>query len=85
MTIEEAIEYALSGQPVSTPTARLTRREAQIARLVARGATNREVATTLTISVRTAESHLDHVLSKLGLRNRTELGAWVRENLVEAP
>lgn len=55
----------------------LTSREAQVADLVARGASNREVAIELHISIRTAESHVEHILTKLGLPNRTHVAAWV--------
>jgi len=61
----------------------LTSRELQVAALVAQGRTNREVAETLHMSLRTAESHVDHILTKTGLRNRTELAAWSRANLAE--
>ena len=55
----------------------LTSREAQVADLVARGASNREIAAELYISIRTAESHVEHILTKLGLPNRTHVAAWV--------
>jgi DNA-binding NarL/FixJ family response regulator len=55
----------------------LTRREGQVAALVARGLTNREIGQTLHVSVRTVESHVEHALAKLDLRNRTELAGWV--------
>ncbi|GAA0458859.1 hypothetical protein Ade02nite_12730 [Paractinoplanes deccanensis] len=55
----------------------LTPRELQIARMVADGLTNREVAARLTVSVRTVESHLEHVRAKLGLRSRAQLGGWL--------
>jgi DNA-binding NarL/FixJ family response regulator len=53
----------------------LTAQERLVARLVADGRTNREVATELVISVKTVEHHLSSVYSKLGLRSRTELAA----------
>jgi DNA-binding CsgD family transcriptional regulator len=53
----------------------LTRREAEILTLVARGLTNREIATTLVISVRTASVHVSHILRKLDARNRREAAA----------
>jgi len=62
--------------PVASP---LTKRETQIAELVAEGLRNKEIATKLFISQRTAETHVDHILSKLGLSNRTQVAAWVLE------
>ena len=61
------------------PSASLTRREREIAALVATGLTNREIAGQLYLSVRTVEVHVDHILSKLGFRTRTQLAAWVQE------
>ena len=57
----------------STRAGTLTAVEARIAALVAAGQTNREVAGTLFLSVRTVESHLGRIYRKLGLRSRTEL------------
>jgi DNA-binding NarL/FixJ family response regulator len=57
----------------------LTPREVEVARLVAEGLTNREVATRLFLSVRTVDVHVDHILTKLGYRNRTQLVGWVYE------
>lgn len=51
----------------------LSRRERQIVRLAANGRTNREIADELVLSVRTVESHLAHVYTKLGISGRTEL------------
>jgi DNA-binding NarL/FixJ family response regulator len=58
----------------------LTQRELQVAVLVGRLQTNRDIARTLFISVRTAESHIEHILAKLNLKNRQELAAWARAN-----
>ncbi|MFM1723735.1 MULTISPECIES: ATP-binding protein [Rhodococcus] len=57
----------------------LTRRERQVADLVARGLTNREISETLVISQRTAEGHVERVLAKLGFGSRTQIAAWVAE------
>jgi DNA-binding CsgD family transcriptional regulator len=54
----------------------LTSRELEIAALVAEGMTNKEVATRLRLSVRTAENHLLNVMNKLGLDNRAQVAAW---------
>ena len=54
----------------------LTRREGEIAGLVARGLTNRQIAAALHISERTAENHIQHILVKLGLHTRTQIAAW---------
>ncbi len=56
----------------------LSAREVEIARRVAGGASNREVAQSFLISPRTVERHLTNVLAKLGLRNRTELATFIR-------
>ena len=55
----------------------MTRRERQVADLLAKGLSNREIAAALVISPRTVEGHADHILSKLGLSNRTAVADWV--------
>lgn len=55
------------------PAERLTAREEDVLRLLARGFTNNDVADDLVISVKTVETHRAHILSKLGLRKRAEL------------
>jgi DNA-binding NarL/FixJ family response regulator len=57
----------------------LTRREKEIAVLVAGGLGNREVAERLFLSRRTVESHVEHIFTKLGLSSRTQLAGWVLE------
>lgn len=57
----------------------LTRRERQIAGLVADGLGNREIAEQLYLSKRTVDSHLEHIFTKLGFTSRTQLAAWVLE------
>ena len=48
-----------------------------MARLVAQGLTNREIAGELRITARTAGSHLEHIRAKLGMRRRSEIATWV--------
>ncbi len=62
----------------------LSRRESEVADLVAAGLTNRAIAERLFLAERTVESHVDHILTKTGLRNRTELAAWSRANQTES-
>ena len=59
-----------------TPALPLTRREREVAALVARGYTNREIATALIIADRTAETHVEHILGKLGLASRAQIAVW---------
>jgi DNA-binding CsgD family transcriptional regulator len=54
----------------------LSEREAEVARLVAKGLTNRQIAERLVISERTAENHVQHILGKLGFVTRSQIAAW---------
>jgi DNA-binding CsgD family transcriptional regulator/sugar lactone lactonase YvrE len=58
-------------------TARLSRREMEIARLVAEGLTNRDIAARLFISERTVDGHLEHVREKLAVNTRAQIATWV--------
>ena len=55
----------------------LTPREREVAQLVAQGFTNREIAARLYLSERTAENHVQHILTKLDLPNRSQIAMWV--------
>jgi len=57
----------------------LSPREFEVARLVARGLTNKQIGETLFVSERTAENHVQHILVKLGFSNRSQIAAWSRE------
>jgi DNA-binding CsgD family transcriptional regulator len=54
----------------------LSSREAEVARLVTEGLTNRQIAEQLVISERTAENHVRHILTKLGYATRSQIAAW---------
>jgi DNA-binding NarL/FixJ family response regulator len=54
----------------------LSAREAEVAMLVAEGLTNRQIAERLVISERTAENHVQHILTKLGFSTRSQIAAW---------
>lgn len=78
-----SVAYALGQRPPrhdsTTPVATLTKREQQVAELVAEGMTNRAIAEKLVISQRTAQGHVEHVLAKLGFTSRAQIAAWVVE------
>jgi non-specific serine/threonine protein kinase len=88
MSLTAAAEYALSSEmtnlpttpgpeepPAAGPLSELSRREREVASLVARGLTNRQVAQELSISERTAANHVAKILRKLGLGSRAQIGA----------
>jgi DNA-binding CsgD family transcriptional regulator len=54
----------------------LTKRELEVAALVATGASNRDIADALVISERTAESHVQNILTKLGFGSRAQIASW---------
>ncbi|MGH3291533.1 MAG: helix-turn-helix transcriptional regulator [Trebonia sp.] len=59
----------------------LTAREREIAVLVARGLSNRDIAARLVISKRTVDAHVNHIFAKLGLSSRVQLTIWLRDRL----
>jgi DNA-binding NarL/FixJ family response regulator len=70
------------GRATSDPFAELSDREREILRLIAAGHANKEIASRLAISERTARTHVSHILSKLGLSSRTQAALLaVREGL----
>jgi predicted ATPase/DNA-binding SARP family transcriptional activator/DNA-binding CsgD family transcriptional regulator len=92
MDVEAAVEYALSEEesaPAKAPAPEeqrggeppggLTRRQREVAALVARGLTNRQIAAELSISEHTVATHVGKIMRKLGLSSRSQLAAWVTE------
>jgi DNA-binding CsgD family transcriptional regulator len=64
--------------------ARLSSREIEVARLVGQGLTNVEIAAVLVIGRRTVQTHVGHLLAKLGLSSRAQIAVWVTRNLAAA-
>jgi predicted ATPase/DNA-binding NarL/FixJ family response regulator len=86
-SLEQAIEYAqnLPLRPTVSVAIRenlddLSQREREVAALIARGRTNGEIADDLVVSKRTVETHIAHILSKLGFTNRAQIVRWAIEN-----
>ena len=88
MGFEEAVRYALAEEERAAPTlltpeqssagaqpSSLTRREREVALMVAKGLTNRRVAQELVISEHTVENHVAHILKKLKLHSRAQIAS----------
>jgi len=58
----------------------LSRREVQVLRLLAEGRSSHEIATDLFISIRTAEHHIQHIYTKIGVSNRASATRWAVTN-----
>jgi DNA-binding CsgD family transcriptional regulator len=63
--------------PGAAASGLLAKREADVARLVAEGMTNRQIGARLFISERTVDSHVRSILNKLGVGSRAQIAAWV--------
>ncbi|MBE8523829.1 response regulator transcription factor [Amycolatopsis sp. H6(2020)] len=76
-TAARHVAAALSAHPAS-PDA-LTSRETEVLRMVATGATNREIAARLFLSEGTVKNHISRILGRLGLRDRTQAAVYARD------
>lgn len=81
--LDDVVRYALRERPAAEAASRaaepggLTRRQREIAELVARGMSNKEIAAALVLSGRTVEGHVENILVKLGLTSRTQVASWL--------
>jgi len=80
----ELLRTARSRRGFGEPWAPLTAREFAVARLVADGQTNGEIATQLDVSPRTVSAHVEHIMAKLGVNRRSEIAAWAARISVDA-
>ena len=95
MTADQAVEYATSDRrrpmPLAAPTSgnasatkqpdgMLTRRQREVAFLLASGLTNRQIASELRISEITVSNHVARLLRKLDATSRSRIHIWVRDN-----
>jgi DNA-binding NarL/FixJ family response regulator len=97
MRLDQAIAHALApservAAAASTtteprpaqPSGLLTPREREVAALVARGNSNRQIGAALVITERTVAAHIEHILNKLGFTSRTQIGVWAAEHRLVA-
>ncbi|HEX7302700.1 ATP-binding protein [Lentzea sp.] len=85
LELEDAIAFAIGeeqgerARPAEAEPTPLTRREQQVADLIAGGLSNKEIAARLVIARRTAEGHVERILQKLGFSSRAQIATWVTE------
>ena len=84
--IQEFKQMSRPDRPTQGPALRLTERELEVLRLVARGMNNREIAKDLYISENTVKNHVRNILEKLQMHSRMEAVMYaVREKLLDLP
>jgi DNA-binding NarL/FixJ family response regulator len=91
LTVAEALSLAQA--PPASEVARsgsgkggvLSPREMQVAELIVKGLSNREIAQALVISDKTAANHVEHMLTKLDLRSRAQIAVWAVRQRSMAP
>lgn len=79
-TATAIMRHALAGNGSTNATAPLSSRELQVAELISAGRSNKEIATALDISEPTVKKHVGHILEKLGLQDRLQVGLYVARN-----
>jgi len=86
LTLEQAIDYALAEpKPAEIEVSLkekfggLTEREREVAALIARGKSNREIAKVMTVGTKTVETYVTRILNKLGFDSRVQIATWMIE------
>jgi DNA-binding NarL/FixJ family response regulator len=83
LTREAAVRLAHGAAPAAASGAQaadagvLAKREADVARLIAKGLSNKQIAARLFISERTVDSHVRSILNKLGFNSRAQIAGWI--------
>jgi DNA-binding CsgD family transcriptional regulator/tetratricopeptide (TPR) repeat protein len=98
MQADQVIGYALAtrepvaatagtgaGPPPAHGSDQLTARQREVAALIARGLSNRQIGRSLVITERTVAAHIEHILNKLGFVSRTQIGVWAAEHGMVVP
>jgi len=93
LELDDAIQLALDAAQLAITPIRppkksresLTSREREVSALIARGLSNRGIATKLSIAERTAISHVEHIMNKLGLHSRAQIAAWAVRHGLDVP
>jgi len=85
MALAEVLAYVLGESGAAAKAqpdalALLSRREMDVARLIAGGSTNREIAAALFVAERTVKTHIEHILNKLGVGSRAQIAVWLTQN-----
>lgn len=78
--VETPAQFASRRTPRRDPATGLTQREGDVVRLVAAGLTNREIATRLFITERSAEGHVERIRNKLGVHSRRDVASWAEKH-----
>ena len=85
LTVEVAVDFALSEPVIATAQSAqalkeefggLTKREREVAVLIAQGNSNREIARAMTVGVKTIETYVTRMLDKLGFDSRVQIATW---------
>jgi predicted ATPase/DNA-binding CsgD family transcriptional regulator/transcriptional regulator with XRE-family HTH domain len=90
LPLEAAFALGLQMEQDGSPPARLrsgplTRRELEVASLIADGLTNRQIAERLVVSERTVAAHVEHILDRLHFRSRLQIGLWAAQRALTSP